>query len=191
MLKLTSITIPSYHHHIKPTSATQHSTVISLLKEGYSVCQIESKTGLGRSTVGRIRKKTDLDKENSKGGCSSKLFLVIHSQLSVKSPGKLNNAVQAAHFINDILPSPVTPQTARNAPKERNFTLLSSKNDHCSNRLIDKTILSLLKSMKNGQWRTGKGLCSQMRQKSTGLGQMEGCILGRRREHHFLPGLSH
>ena len=58
---------------MKPTFSTQHSTVISLLKEGYSVCKIESKTGLGRSTVGRIKKKTDLNKENSKGGCPSKL----------------------------------------------------------------------------------------------------------------------
>ena len=74
MLKLTSIIFPSYHHHMKPTSATQHSIVISLLKEGYFVCQIESKTGLGESTVGRIKKKTDLDKENSKGGHPSKLF---------------------------------------------------------------------------------------------------------------------
>ena len=113
---------PSYHYHMKPTSATQHSTVISLLKEEYSVCQIVSKTGLGRSTVSRIEKKTDLDKENSKGGCPSKLSsydtqLIIH-QITT---GKLNNAVQAAHFINDILPSPVTPQTVRNALKERNF----------------------------------------------------------------------
>ena len=50
---------------MKPTSATQHSTVIFLLKEGYSVHQIESRTGLGRSTIGRIKKETDLDKENS------------------------------------------------------------------------------------------------------------------------------
>ena len=66
------------------------------------------------------------------------------------------------------------------------FTLLSSKNDHCSDRLINKTVLSLLKSMKTEQWRTGNGFCCQMRQKSTGLDQMEGCIVGRRREHHFL-----
>ena len=122
MLKLTSIIFPSYYHFMKPTSAIQHSTVISLRKEGYSVCQIESKTGLGRSTTGRIKKKTDLDKENSKGGCLSKLSSddtqsIIH-QITT---GKLDNAVQAAHFINDILSSPVTPQTVRNALKERNF----------------------------------------------------------------------
>ena len=45
--------------------------------------------------------------------------------------------------------------------------------------------------MKTEQWRTGKGFCGQMRQKSTGLDQMEGCIVGRRGEHHFLTGLPH
>ena len=91
-------------------------------KEEYSVHQIESKTGLGRFTVGRIEKKKDLDKENSKGGCPSKLSSCdTQSIICQITTGKLNNAVQAAHFINDILPSPVTPQTVRNTPKERNF----------------------------------------------------------------------
>ena len=64
---------------MKPTSATQPecSIVISLLKEGYSLHQIESKTGLGRSTIGRIKKETDLDKKNSKGGCPSSVNLNI------------------------------------------------------------------------------------------------------------------
>ena len=107
---------------MKPTSATQHSTVISFLKQEYSVCKIESKTGLGRSTVHRIKKKTNLDKENSKGGHPSKLSSYdIQSIICQITTGKLDNAVQAAHFINDILPSPVTPKTVRNAPKERNF----------------------------------------------------------------------
>ena len=122
MLKLTSAIFPSYHHHMKPTSATQHSTVISLLKEEYSVCQIEFKTGLERSTIGKIKKKTDLDKEDSKGGCPSKLSSCdTQSIIHQITTGKLDIAVQAAHFINDILPSLVTPQTVRNALKERNF----------------------------------------------------------------------
>src|SRR5271156_6256557 len=97
MLKLTSIIFPSYHYHMKPTSTTQCSTVISLLKEGYSVCQIESKTGLGRSTIGRIKKETDSDKENSKGGCPSKLSPCdTQSIICQITTGKLDNAVQAA-----------------------------------------------------------------------------------------------
>jgi hypothetical protein len=34
---------------------------------------------------------------------------------------KLDNAVQATQFINNILPSPVTPQTVRNALKSNDF----------------------------------------------------------------------
>ena len=56
---------------------------------------------------------------------------------------------------------------------------------------MDKPVSSLFKSMKIGQWRTGREFCGQMRQKSTGLDQMEGCILGRRRGHHFLTEPQH
>jgi hypothetical protein len=107
---------------MKPTSTTQRSTVISLLKEGYSLRQIESKTGLGRSTIGRIKKVTDSDKENSKGGRPSKLSSRdTQSIIRQIITGKLDNATQATHFINNILPSPVCPQTVRNALKQKNF----------------------------------------------------------------------
>ena len=69
-----------------------------------------------------IKKKIDLDKENSKGGCPSKLSSCNTQSIILQiTTGKLDNAVQVAHFINDILPSPVTPQTMRNALEERNF----------------------------------------------------------------------
>src|SRR5579871_6494651 len=107
---------------MKPTPSAQHSTVISLLQEGYSLCQIESKTGLGKSTIGRIKKEVDGDKENSKGGRPSKLSpsdkrSIIH-QITT---GRLDNAVEATNFINNILTNPVTPQTVRNVLKGDNF----------------------------------------------------------------------
>jgi len=49
----------------------------------------------------------------------------------------------------------------------------------------------LLNTMKIGLWKIGRGSCGQMRPKSTGLGQMGGCILGKRRENHFLTGKPH
>jgi transposase len=58
---------------MRPTSSTQHSVVISLLQEGYSLRHIQSKTGLGKSTIGRIKKEVDEDQENSRGGRPSKL----------------------------------------------------------------------------------------------------------------------
>ena len=151
---------------MKPTSSSQHSTVISLLREGYSLRQIESKTGLGKSTIGRIKKEVDLDKENSKGGRPSKLtHRDKQSIIRQITTGKLDNATQATHFINNILPSPVSPQTVRNALKKMIFALLSSRNELSSKRSIDRIASNLPGIMKIGQWRTGKGSCGQMRQR--------------------------
>src|SRR5271154_1927571 len=109
MLKSTSTIFLSVHHHMKPTSSTQHSIVISLLIEGYSLCQIQSRTGLGKSTIGKIKKEVDSDKENSKGGRPSKLsHRDKQSIIRQITTGKLDNAVQATHFINNILSTPVT-----------------------------------------------------------------------------------
>ncbi|KAF7761103.1 hypothetical protein Agabi119p4_10512 [Agaricus bisporus var. burnettii] len=107
---------------MKPTSSTQHSSVISLLQEGYSVRQIQSKTGLGKSIVGRIKKEVDGDKENMKGGRPAKLSPqdkrgIIH-QITT---GQLDNAVQGAQYINNIISHPVHPQTVQNVLKKHSF----------------------------------------------------------------------
>src|SRR5882724_12812340 len=103
---------------MQPTSSTKHSQVICL-NDGYSLHHIEAKTHLGKSTIGRIKKEIDGDKENSKGGCPSKLsYCDKQSIIHQITTGKLDNAVQATHFINNTLPNPITPQTVRNALKE-------------------------------------------------------------------------
>jgi transposase len=95
---------------MRPTPSAPRSTAISLLQEGYSLRQVQSKTGLGKSTIGRIKKEMDWDKENSKGGCPSKLS-PRNKQSIIRqiTTGKLDNAVQAANFINNIILNPVTP----------------------------------------------------------------------------------
>jgi hypothetical protein len=70
--------------------------------------------------------------------------------------------------------------------KRMTFVVLSRENVLFSKRLIDCNVFNGQDTMKTGQWRIGKGSYGQMRSKSTGLGQMEGLILGRRRENHFL-----
>jgi hypothetical protein len=63
-----------------------------------------------------------MDKENNKGGRPSKLsHRDKQSIIRQISSGKLDNAVQATHFTNNILSNPVTPQTVRNTLKENNF----------------------------------------------------------------------
>ena len=66
---------------MKATSAANHASVLSLLEQGYSVRDIERRTGLGKSTVGRIKKEVDAGKENNLGGCPSKLLLVTKHPL--------------------------------------------------------------------------------------------------------------
>ncbi len=48
--------------------------VIFLLYKSYSLHQIQFRTGLERSTIRRIKKEMNKDKENRKEGHFSKLF---------------------------------------------------------------------------------------------------------------------
>ena len=102
---------------------------------------------MGQSTVGRIRKEVDSEKENNQGGCPSKLS--PHDKQSIIhqiTTGKLDNAVQATQFINNILSSPVTPQTVRNALKSNDF------------HSVIKQKRPLLNSVWKSSYKTGKKL---------------------------------
>jgi transposase len=111
-----------------PISSAQRSTIISLLHKHYSVHKIQSRTGIWKSTIGRIKKEVDTDKENSKGGCPFKLSPYDkQSILHQITTAKLDNAVQAAHFINTILSNPVSAQTVRNVLKENGFSSVIKK----------------------------------------------------------------
>jgi transposase len=113
---------------MRSISAAQRSSVISLLNEGYSHRQIQSRTGLGKVTVCIISKEVDVDKENNSGGRPSKLSTRDKQSIIRQiSSGKLENAVQATQFINSIIPNPVTPQTVRNALKEGGFYSITKK----------------------------------------------------------------
>ena len=113
---------------MKSISAEKHYSVVSLLNEGYSHCQIQARTGLGKGTIGRISREVEGDKENHPGGHPSKLSpcdkqSIIHQINSVK----LDNAVQATQFINSISSTSVTPQTVRNVLKEAGFRSATKK----------------------------------------------------------------
>jgi uncharacterized protein YegP (UPF0339 family) len=67
-------------------------------------------------------------KKNNKGKCPFKLSsgnkqTIIH-QISI---GRLDNAVEAIHFINNILSNPVTSQTVRNIFKQNDFCSIIKK----------------------------------------------------------------
>ena len=104
---------------MKSISAAQHSSVVSLLNEGYSHCQIQAKTGLGKGTIGRISKEVEGSKENHFGGRLCKLS-TCDKQAIIRqiTTGKLDNAVQATKFINSVISDPVSTQTVRRTLKE-------------------------------------------------------------------------
>jgi hypothetical protein len=121
-VEMTSAILFLFHHHIKSISSIQHSTVVSLLQAGYYLSQIQSKAGLWKSTIGRINKEVERNKENCKGDCPFKLTPPNKQSIICQiTTGKLNNAVQTTHFINNTLPDSVTSQTVRNALKNNDF----------------------------------------------------------------------
>ena len=104
---------------MRPISAAQHNSVVSLLNEGYSHCQKQARTGPGKGTVGRISKEVEENKENHPGSCPSKLSTCNKQSIVCQiTTGKLDNAVQATQFINSIIPDPVSSQTVRKMLKE-------------------------------------------------------------------------
>jgi transposase len=113
---------------MKSISSEKHSSVVSLLNEGYSQRQIQARTGLGKGTIGRISKEVEGDKENHPGGRPSKLSpRDKQSILRQITSGKLDNAVQATQFINSTISTPVTPQTVRNVLKEAGLQSATKK----------------------------------------------------------------
>ena len=110
---------------MKLTSSTKSFIIISLLKEGYSLHQIQSKTGLWKSTTGVIDKKTNGDKGESQKESISKPSLGDKSPIIHQTTNwRLDNAVEATHFIKNTFPDLITLQTVRNALKQTTFIML-------------------------------------------------------------------
>ena len=104
---------------MRPTSAAKDSSVLSLLEQGYSYCQIHSKTGKSLVTISKIGKEVDANKDNNPGGHPSKLSTYNKQSIIQQiNSGRLDNAVQATNFINSTLTHHIHPQTVRNALKE-------------------------------------------------------------------------
>ena len=107
---------------MKKTSSQKIQDVTILLQQGYSCRQVQSITGISKTTASRINKTYTEDEENNKGGGPSKLSAADQRRIISKiTTGQLDNAVQATHFINNIIQDPVNPQTVRKSLKKANF----------------------------------------------------------------------
>ena len=109
---------------MRPTSAANHSSVLSLLEQGYSYHQIHNKTSISLGTIS-ARLGRDANKENNPGGHPSKLS--IHDKQSIIQQINSDNGVQAPNFINSTFTHLVHPQTVRNALKEAGFHSATKK----------------------------------------------------------------
>ena len=113
---------------MKHLSAAQRGNIISLASLDLSCRKIASQTRLGKSTVARVLQEIHPEKKNHLGGRPSKLSptnkrAVVQQILT----GRANNAVQATHFINSIIPTPTCPQTVRNTLKEASLKAVVKK----------------------------------------------------------------
>ena len=96
--------------------------ITNLLQQGYYCRHIQSITGISKTTISMVNKSYEGDKENNKGGRPSKLSPADERRIINKiTTGQLDNAVQATHFINNIIQDPVNPQTVRNSQKKSDF----------------------------------------------------------------------
>ena len=176
---------------MKSISAEKHSSVVSLLNEGYSHCQIQARMGLGKGTIGRISREVEGDKENHPGDhpklspCDKQS--IIHQIRS----GKLDNAIQATQFINSTISNSVTPQTVRNILKEAGFRSATKKKVPMLKGSHHQQHLKFAQYHEIGLWRTGRRCCGLMRQKSIGLGQMGRCMFGSNKGNQQQTGQPH
>jgi transposase len=136
---------------MRPTSATKHFSVVSLLTQGYPHHQIHAKTSVSLGTISKINKELDSNKENNHGGRPSKLSAHDKQSIICQIPsGKLDNAVQATQFINNTLTNPVHPQTVRNALKEAGLRSATKKKVPMLKQTHQQRWLKLLIIMKIG-----------------------------------------
>ena len=71
-VELDSIIILTFTTTMRPIFAAKHSSVLSLLEQGYSYHQIYNKTNISLST--KSKKGVDSNKKNNLGNNPSKLF---------------------------------------------------------------------------------------------------------------------
>ena len=113
---------------MKHLSAAQRNNIISLASLDLSCQNIASQTGIGKSTVARVLQEVQPDKENHHGGCPFKLSPTNKCAIVQRIlTGKASNAVQATHFINTIIGTPVSSQTVRNTLKKASLKAVVKK----------------------------------------------------------------
>src|ERR1700742_1359754 len=113
---------------MQPISPQQHQIIVNHLLNGDSIRTVVKKSGVSKSTVGRISKEVLPNKENINMGRPSKLSAQVKWKIVNKiTSGELDNAVQATTYINSINPNPVSPMTVRRCLKKEGMQSVTKK----------------------------------------------------------------
>lgn len=111
------LTPPLYlYNYMRSLSSTQTNRVLSYLDQGKSAHHIASITGLGVSTISRIRSKHRSTLSKSVGGRPSKLSPSdIHYSVRLITSRKADNASQVTKSLQNVIAQPVSTKTVRRA----------------------------------------------------------------------------
>ena len=111
-----------------PILSTQRENILSLASHGHSTRTIASRLTLSQSTVSRTLRTLHPRQPLLSGGCPSKLSSTSQRAILCQiTTGKAANAVQATHYINTIIPNPVSSETVRRVLKKNSFKAVVKK----------------------------------------------------------------
>jgi transposase len=98
---------------MRSLSTTQKNTILSQLDAGHSIRSIASTTGVGISTISRLRSKQCSDLQKSTGGHPTKLSSAnIHHAIHLISTQKAETAVEVTKTLSNIINQPLHPSTS-------------------------------------------------------------------------------
>jgi transposase len=97
---------------MRKLSSAQTLHVLELLDAGLSGRSIAHQTGLSTATISRIRSEHRSDQPKSSGGRPTKLTTAnINYARRIIRMGKVENAIEAAHRLQDITNTSFSSQT--------------------------------------------------------------------------------
>jgi hypothetical protein len=97
---------------MRKLSSAQTHYILTLLDSGLSGAQISRQTSVGNATISRIRSEHRSNLPKSLGGCPTKLTTAnIDYARRIIRMGKVDNATEAAHILQDITNTPFSSQT--------------------------------------------------------------------------------
>ena len=152
MLKLLQPTSFLFTTTMHPIPSAQCSTIISLLHEPYSIYEIQSKTGIGKSTIGRIKKQVDINKETIRVVNLPSFPLMINNPFFAKSLlESLTMLFKLPILSTASFPILSQPKQSGMSSRRMGFPLLSRRSTFFLRGSIKIIVSNLPSTMKSGQ----------------------------------------